>query len=187
MFISLGVLVFVEPNLILSTMIEQSKNVVKLCIDLLAIYAVWLGILEIVDQSGLGDKLSKLLSPIIKSLFKIDDKQQIKYVSYNLSCNLLGLGNAATPSGITAVKYMEKDLKKTKFAMLLLLVINSTGIQLLPTTVIGLLTSAGSKTASKIIIPTIISSVVATIICVSLLFVYKKIKKIWVFSLFQFY
>lgn len=178
MLISLCVLIFVEPNLIINTMIDQSKNVVSLCINLLAIYAVWLGILEIVDQSGLGDKLAKLLSPVIKKLFKINDEEQIKYVSYNLSSNLLGLGNAATPSGIKAIKSMEKDLKHTKFAMLMLLVINSTGIQLLPTTIIGLRASAGSSSPSDIILPIIISSVVATTISALLLFAYKKIKKI---------
>ncbi len=178
MMISLLVLIFVEPNLIISTMIDQSKDVVSLCINLLAIYAVWLGILEIVEQSGLGEKLSKLLSPLIKKLFKINDNEQIKYISYNISSNLLGLGNAATPSGIKAVKCMEKDLKHTKFAMLMLLVVNSTGIQLLPTTIIGLRASAGSVSASDIIFPTIISSVVTTVICVCLLFLYKKFKKL---------
>ncbi len=182
MMISLLVLIFVEPNLIISTMIDQSKDVVSLCINLLAIYAVWLGILEIVEQSGLGEKLSKLLSPLIKKLFKINDNEQIKYISYNISSNLLGLGNAATPSGIKAVKCMEKDLKHTKFAMLMLLVVNSTGIQLLPTTIIGLRASAGSVSASDIIFPTIISSVVTTVICVCLLFLYKKFKKLWAFT-----
>ena len=178
MMISLLALIFVEPNLIISTMIDQSKDVVSLCINLLAIYAVWLGILEIVEQSGLGEKLSKLLSPLIKKLFKINDNEQIKYISYNISSNLLGLGNAATPSGIKAVKCMEKDLKHTKFAMLMLLVVNSTGIQLLPTTIIGLRASAGSVSASDIIFPTIISSVITTVICVCLLFLYKKFKKL---------
>ncbi len=178
MFISLVVLIFVEPNLIINTMINQSKDVVSLCINLLAIYAVWLGILEIVDKSGLGDKLAKFLSPVIKRLFKINDAEQIKYVSYNLSCNLLGLGNAATPSGIKAIKSMEKDLKHTKFAMLMLLVINSTGIQFLPTTVIGLRASAQSTAAADIILPTLISSLIATTIAVGLLFIYKKIKKL---------
>lgn len=178
MMASLLVLIFVEPNLIISTMIDQSKDVVSLCINLLAIYAVWLGILEIIDQSGLGEKLSNFLSPVIKKLFKINDSEQIKYISYNISSNLLGLGNAATPSGIKAVKCMEKDLKQTKFAMLMLLVVNSTGIQLLPTTIIGLRASAGSTSASDIIFPTILSSVIATVVCVCLLFLYKKLKKL---------
>ena len=178
MMASLLVLIFVEPNLIISTMIDQSKDVVSLCINLLAIYAVWLGILEIIDQSGLGEKLSNFLSKKKKKLFKINDSEQIKYISYNISSNLLGLGNAATPSGIKAVKCMEKDLKQTKFAMLMLLVVNSTGIQLLPTTIIGLRASAGSTSASDIIFPTILSSVIATVVCVCLLFLYKKLKKL---------
>lgn len=177
MLASLCVLVIIEPELIINTMISESKNVVSLCINLIAIYAVWLGILEIVDQTGLGEKLANFLSPFIKKLFRISDGEQIKYVAYNISANLLGLGNAATPSGINAIKSMEKDLPKTKFAMMMLLVINSTGIQLLPTTVIGLRSSAGSTSASDIIIPTLIASFVATLISVIILILINKLKK----------
>ena len=72
MLSSLTVMLFSSPNLIISTMIDESMNIVSLCINLLAIYSVWLGILEIVDKSGLGEKLAKLLSPAIKKLFKIE-------------------------------------------------------------------------------------------------------------------
>ncbi len=177
MLASLLVLLIIEPNLIINTMINESKNVVALCINLVAIYAVWLAILEILDKSGLGEKLAKILSPIIKKIFKTDNKEHIKYIAYNLSSNILGLGNAATPSGIKAIKSMEKDIPKTKFAMLMLVVVNSTSIQLLPTTVIGLRASAGSISPSDIIFPSILASLVATIVSVLLLIIYNKIKR----------
>lgn len=176
MLISICILIFKDPELIINTMINESKNVVSFCINLIAIYAVWLGILEIVDKTGLGEKLAKLLSPLIKKIFKINNKEQIKYISYNISANLLGLGNAATPSGIKAIKSMDKDLKNNRFAMLMLLVINSTGIQLIPTTVIGLRASAASTSASDIIIPTLIASLIATLISVFFLIIYYKFK-----------
>ena len=177
MILSLAVLVFTAPELVLSTMIEESKNVVSLCINLIAIYAVWLGILEILDKSGLSEKLARLLSPFIKKVFKVENKEQIKYISLNLSANLLGLGNAATPSGIKAIKSMDKDLPKTRFAMLMLLVINSTGIQLLPTTVIGLRVSANSACASDIIFPTLLATFIPTFICIGIMFLLQKLKK----------
>ena len=169
MVLSLIVLLFVSPSLIIGAMIDTSKSCVMLCVDLLAIYTVWLAILEIVDKSGISDFLAKLLYKPIKKIFKIDNFEQIKYISINLSCNMLGLGNAATPSGIKAIKLLDKDLPKTKFAMFMLLVINATGLQLIPTTVIGLRASAGSTVASDIILPTFLSTFIPTILCILLL------------------
>ena len=158
-------------------MITESTNCVELCINLLAIYAVWLGILEIVEKCGLSEKLSNLLTPIIKKIFKVQDKTQIKYISLNLSANLLGLGNAATPSGIKAINEMDKDLPKTKFAMFMLLVINATGLGLFPTTIIGLRVSAGSNAASDIIFPSILSTFIPLTLCIFIMHIFYKFKK----------
>lgn len=166
MILSLAVLIFVSPNLIISAMIDTSKDCVTLCIDLCAIYAVWLGILEIVDKCGLGEKLSNILYKPIKKIFKIENKEQIKYIAMNLSCNLLGLGNASTPSGIKAIQLMDNDLPKTKFAMFMLLVINAMGLQLFPTTIIGLRANANSIASSDIILPTFLATLIPTILCV---------------------
>ena len=176
MILSLIILLFTAPDLIISTMISESKNVVSLCINLLAIYAVWMGILEIVEKTGLSEKLAKLLSPIIKKLFRLKDEKHIKYIALNISANFLGLGNAATPSGIKAVKSMKNDMKHTNFAMLMLLIVNSTSLQLLPTTAIGLRVNANSANPTDIIIPTIIASAVATIISVLIFILIKKFK-----------
>ncbi len=177
MILSLITLIFCAPDLIINTMITESKNVVSLCINLIAIYAVWMGILEIVEKTGLSEKLAKILYKPIKKLFKIEDKEQIKYVALNLSANFLGLGNAATPSGIKAVKSMQSNIKQTKFAMLMLLVVNSTSIQLLPTTAIGLLANAGSTNSSSIILPTLIATIISTVVSVVLLIIYNRFKK----------
>lgn len=177
MLFSMIALLIFSPNLILDTMMTSAKNVVSLCIELLAIYSIWLGILEIVDKTGLSDKIASLLKTPIKKIFKISDIAQIKYISVNLSANLLGLGNAATPSGIKAIKEMDKDLPKTKFAMYMLLIVNATSLQFIPTTAISLRSSAGSLSASDIIIPCILTSICATVISVFLLFLYYKLKK----------
>lgn len=188
MILSLFTLIIVSPNLIISAMIDTSKSCVSLCIDLLAIYAVWLAILEIVDKCGLGEKLANLLNKPIRKIFKLTDKNQIKYVAMNLSCNLLGLGNASTPSGIEAIRLMDKDLPKTRFAMLMLLVINAMGLQLFPTTIIGLRANLQSSNPSDIILPTFLSTIIPTIVCVLFLhLVYKiKEKKKWVCILFPY-
>lgn len=178
MLSSLAVLLIYSPSLIIETMTTQAGSVVSLCINLIGIYSVWLGVLEILDKTGISEKLSSLLSPIIKKLFKIEDKQIIKYVSINVSANLLGLGNAATPSGIKAIQEMQKQnsLPRATFAMLMLVVLNSSSIQLLPTTVVGLRASFSSISPDDIIIPTVLSTIISAVVGVLLLFLIEKIK-----------
>lgn len=153
-------LLFTTPGIVLNVMTETTYGVLKLCAELLAIYTIWMGLLEIVDKTGLGDKLAKLLSPLIRWLFKINDKETEKYIALNMSSNMLGLGNASTPMGIKAMQKLDDGSGVITPAMIMLLIVNSTSIQLLPTTVVGLRTSAGSQSPSDIIIPTILATVI---------------------------
>ena len=176
-FLSVCVLLFANPNLVISEMLSASKSSVELVINLLGIYAVWLGIINILDKSGLSDKLAKLLSPIIKFLFKTNNKEAQKFIAINMSSNILGLGNASTPSGIKAMQELDDESGKITFAGIMLLVINSVSIQLLPTTVIGLRQNAGSTNPSDIILPTIISSILTCIFAILLVFLFNKFLK----------
>ena len=171
------ILLFANPQMVVSEMLASSASAVGLCVNLWGIYAVWLGIIEILDKSGLGEKLAKLLSPIIKFLFRSNDTEANKYIAINMSSNILGLGNAATPSGIKAMQCLDDGSGKANFSAIMLLVINSVSIQLLPTTVIGLRESAGSVNSSDIILPTILSSIITCIFAVSLVFLFNKIFK----------
>ncbi|MBR2220731.1 MAG: hypothetical protein IJ975_01160, partial [Clostridia bacterium] len=103
MILSIAALVFVQPQSVISEMTNASMDVINLCITLLAVYTVWLGILEIVDATGLGARLARLLRPLIRKLFKINDPETEKYIALNMSSNILGLGNASTPMGIKAM------------------------------------------------------------------------------------
>ncbi len=173
---SMCFLLWSSPATIVSTMVEASSGALKLSIDLCAVYAVWLGVLELVDASGLGQKLAKLLHPIIKKLFKIDNQEIEKMIALNMSANMLGLGNAATPMGINAMKALDDGSGIANTAMIMLIVINATSIQLLPSTVIGLRASAGSVAPADIIFPTILATAVTSICGVILV---KLFSKIW--------
>ena len=151
-------LLFTAPDLMVTEMTDASMGVIELCVELCAVYAVWLGVLEILDKTGLSAKLAKLLRPLIKFLFKTEDPETTKLIAVNMSSNMLGLGNAATPCGIKAMKRLDDKSGKINAAMIMLLVVNATSIQLLPTTTIGLRSQAGSMTPTDIIIPTLLAT-----------------------------
>ncbi len=175
---SLVFLLFSSPESVLNTMISASGSAVNLSVKLLAVYAVWLGLIEIVKETRLSHKLSNLLSPLIDLLFgKVDNKAK-DYIAMNMSFNMLGVGNAATPTGIKAFNALEDGSDKATAAMIMLLVINTTSIQLLPTTIIGMRVTAGSASATDIIIPSLIATIVSTVVGVLLvkLVYYRKRK-----------
>lgn len=178
---SLGFLLWTGPSSVMTQMISASNDALKLCVELAGVYAVWLGILELVDASGLGEKLAKLLRPVIKKLFKIDNEEIQRMIAMNMSANMLGLGNAATPMGIKAMQALDDGSGVANTAMIMLIVLNATSIQLLPSTVIGLRASAGSTSPADIILPTLIATITTTILGIILvkLFssIYEKRKK----------
>lgn len=172
---SLCFLIYSNPAGILDTMINASAQSLSLAVELCAIYAVWLGILELVEASGLSEKLAKLLRPIIRKLFKIKDTEAEKMIALNMSANMLGLGNAATPMGISAMKKLDDGSGIANHAVIMLIVLNSTSIQLLPTTIIGLRASAGSLSPSDIILPTLISTICTCLLGIILVKLFSKI------------
>ena len=155
---SICFLLWSNPSSVLGSMIDASSSALSLAIELCAVYAVWMGILELVDASGLGDKLAKLLRPLIKSLYKLEDPETEKMIALNMSANMLGLGNAATPMGISAMKRLDDGKGVATPAIIMLIVLNATSIQLLPSTVIGLRSSAGSVNPGDIILPTLLAT-----------------------------
>lgn len=176
MILSIVALIFTEPSIVLTEMTTASMGVLKLCAELLAIYTIWMGILEIVDQTGLGNKLANLLKPLIRWLFKIDDPETSKYIALNISSNMLGLGNASTPMGIKAMQRLDDGSGVITPAMIMLLIVNATSIQLLPTTVVGLRATAGSASPSDIILPTLFATIIT---CVMGVFLTKLCQKIF--------
>lgn len=166
-----------DPAQVLTGLISASNSAVKLSLELLAIYAIWIGLFSILEQSGLSKKISKLLSPIITKLFgknNLSDESK-QYISMNISANLLGMGGAATPLGIKAIESMQKDNQNKStvtFPMIMLVAISCSSIQLLPTSIIGMLASAGSSNPSSIILPSIICSILSTTIAILLVYIF---------------
>ena len=176
-----------DPTKVLSGLLTASNNAVKLSLELCAVYAIWIGIFTILEKSGLAKKVSKLLSPIINKIFGKNNlsEESKQYVSMNISANLLGMSGAATPLGIKAIESMQKDnpdKSSVTFPMIMLIAISCSSVQLLPTSIIGMLANAGSKSPSSIILPSILCSFLSTAIAIILVYIFhfifdKKRKK----------
>lgn len=176
---SLVTLLFVDPEQSINAMMNAGSDAVTLSIKLLGIYAVWLGIIALVDACGLGEKLANLLEPLIDWLFGKTDSETKKYLAMNMSANILGMGNACTPTGIKAMQGLDKQNASTtaSVAMIMLIVINATSIQLIPTTILGLRAQYGGTTSSDIILPTLVSTAISTILGVMLVKICAKFKR----------
>lgn len=170
-------LCFFNPSDVLTGLLGASGNAVKLSLELCAIYAVWLGLFGILENSGLSKKLSKLLSPIINKIFgknNLSDESK-KYVSMNISANFLGMSGAATPLGIKAIESMQKDnpnKSTVTFSMIMLVAISCSSVQFLPTSIIGMLSNAGSNSPTAIVLPSIICSLLSTTITILLVYIF---------------
>ena len=126
--------------------VEGAAAAVELCLAMAGLLCLWMGVMEIMKRSGLSEKLSALLRPILRRLYPdfARDTAVMAAISANVSANLLGLGNAATPLGIQAARNMSKKTPGVASDSLCMLVVcNTASIQLIPTTVAGVRAAAG--------------------------------------------
>ena len=167
-------MLFLSPESIFPTMIDGASASITFSIKLLAMYTVWLSVSGIFEKTGASDKLAKLFSPITKRLFKGEDETTRKYITMNLVSNMLGMNGAATPLGIKAVERMQNG-KRYKKNTAMLIVINSTSLQLLPASVIMLRSSFYSVSPSDIILPSLIATAFTTAVGIILVqIIYKN-------------
>lgn len=140
---------------------------VELCVSLAGAYAFFGGLLGILRESGLCDALAAMLRKPLMRLFqfKMGEERALSDICVNLSANMLGMGSAATPAGIAAMKTMAAangNSDRASDAMILFLVINTAGVQLVPTTMIALRAQAGAANPADILAPTLIVTAVST-------------------------
>ena len=151
-----------------NSIFESAADAVNLTITFFVTICLWNGIIQIAMKTTLIHKLTKLLSPLIKFLFPDIKKENSVYkeISMNMIANFLGLGNAATPLGLKAMKSMQKDNTKKDTltdSMAMFIIINTASMQLIPTTVIAIRSSLNSSNSTKILIPVWIATISAAI------------------------
>jgi len=149
-------------------LLRAAMEAVSLAIRLAGGFAFWSGLVAIVEDSGFAGFLARVLAKPLSHLFPgvPMDNEAGQAISMNLTANMLGLGNAATPMGLRAMKLLGRDASNgiATDAMCMFLVLNASSVQLLPTTVIALRTAAGSVSPASILLPTLLATGVSTAI-----------------------
>lgn len=133
---------------------EGAQAAVELCLSMAGAMCLWTGVMEVMRQCGLMDRLRRLLQPVLSRLFPEFQKRGdiMDAVAANVSANLLGLGNAATPLGIQATQLMAQECGGgASDALCRFVVCNTASIQLIPTTVAAVRSAAGCKTPFDIL------------------------------------
>lgn len=152
---------------VVQSVTSSAKFAFEMALGLAGMMTLWLGILRIAEESGLVRGLSKLLGPVLRRLFKDvpADHPAMGAMSMNIAANMFGLGNGATPFGLKAMRELDK-LNTTPGvatnAMCTFLAINTSSVQLIPTTAIAYLTAAGAAHPTDIIVTTLIATTCST-------------------------
>ncbi|WP_297289785.1 spore maturation protein A [uncultured Flavonifractor sp.] len=159
--------------------LEGAGAAVDLCLSMAGVLCLWMGVMEIMKRSGLSTALSRLLRPLLGRLYPefARDREVMDSISANVSANLLGLGNAATPLGIQAARRMSRRTPGVASdGMCMLVVCNTASIQLIPTTVAGVRLAAGCETPFDILPAVWLASALS--VCVGILAA-KLLSRVW--------
>ena len=150
------------------TILTSSKNGVNMVIELIPILVLWSGIMKIAEASGLLKIIAKFVQPLLSKLFPSlkKDSKALGYITSKIAANALGLGNAATPFGLKAMEEMQKENENkdtASDAMITFLVLNTSGVTIIPTTVIALRMMYKSANPEEIILPAILATLCSSI------------------------
>lgn len=173
LLLSAVTLLFSDPEGVLAAFLSGGEKALALSVKMVVIYAVWLGVLNVFEKTGLSAKCAKLLKPMNKRLYGELPKKAEDYVSLNMSANILGMSGATTPMGIKAINEMEKH-GVSEYAVSMFFVINATSIQLIPSSVLALRIKCGAANPSDIILPTILATLLSSVIGVLLVKIFIK-------------
>lgn len=144
--------------------VEGTQAAVELCLSIAGMLCLWTGVMEVMRRSGLAEKLSRLLRPMLRLLFPqvARDRETMDSIAANVSANLLGLGNAATPLGLEAARKMSRRTPGVaNDALCMLVVCNTASIQLIPTTVAAVRAGAGCAAPFDILPATWLASAIS--------------------------
>lgn len=166
--------------------IQSAQDAVTLCITMMGVMSMWVGLMEIAKEAGIVDRLSRLIGPALHFLFPGVPRgsKAEEFISLNVIANVLGLGWAATPAGLKAMKELD-DLRAKQGSptgvatneMCNFLILNISSLQLIPVNLIAYRSSYGSENPASIIAPAILATTFSTFVAIIFIFFANKIKK----------
>lgn len=167
-------------SVINESILSSCTTTIEMILKIFPVIALWLGIMEIAKESLLLMKLSNFMQPLLSKLFPELPKnhEALGYISSNVVVNMLGLGNAATPFGLKGMQALQKDNKNKKVAsksMITFLILNTSGLTIIPTTVISLRIMYGSLNPMETVLATLVSTVISTILAIIVDKIFRRI------------
>jgi len=155
-------------SLINKTIFDAPNQALKIMMTLFPLLTMWTGLMNIFKESGLLIKFTKLLHPLLSKIFPDlkKDQKALSYIASNIVANVFGLGSAATPFGLKAMSELQKineDKTKASRSMITFLVLNTSGVTIIPTTVISLRLIYGSVEPAEIVITTLLATALASL------------------------
>lgn len=154
-----------------ASVVEGGSNAVELLFRLVAMLCLWGGVMEIADSSGITKGISKMLSPLMKLIFPSlrKEKDALEAISMNVTANVLGLGNAATPLGLEAMRRLQQinpDTSRASDEMVVFVVMNTAAMHIIPTTVATLRGQYGSVSPMSILPASFLTSFCALTVAI---------------------
>ena len=171
--LSLALCLICSPDKALPAMLNGANKSLALTLTLASVYCVWLGVFKVLEKARLTDRLATIFKKPVMKIFKTKSESTAKLIGLNLTSNMLGLGGIATPLGISACKQLEEE--NNRMGAQLLVIVSATSIQLLPTSVLSLISASGGKNPESIILPTLICTIFSTTCGVFLFLLVNKI------------
>ncbi len=161
--------IFVEK--VTNGMLDSAEEAIQLCVVMLGVVGLWSGIMNIAKEAGLINKWTKALEPVLTFLFPDipKDNPTRGYIATNMVANILGLGWAATPAGLKAMKGLKElggDKVEATKEMCTLLVLNISSLQLIPVNIIAYRTQYGSESPTAIIGPALVVTAISTLVAI---------------------
>ena len=167
---------------VLQNIFDFAQAGVDIALGLIGIMTFFCGLMKVMEDSGLCEKIGKAIAPLMRLLFPEvpADHPANSAMALYFAANILGIGDAATPFGLKAMQELQ-TLNKTKNiatdAQCMLMAISTTSITLLPTTAIGIRAAIQAEGAAEIIVPTIIATAISTIVGVTCSLIFQKTKR----------
>ncbi|WP_203361851.1 nucleoside recognition domain-containing protein [Bacillus sp. REN10] len=162
-----------KMNEVNKAVFQASGDAVTICIGLISVLVFWLGLMKIAEKAGMLQQFARLFKPIAKRLFPDipADHPAMGYILSNMTANMFGLGNAATPFGIKAMEELKRlngGKSEASRSMITFLAINTSSITLIPTTVLAIRFSYHSASPAEIVAPTLFATACSTVFAIAI-------------------